>query len=91
MIKRMPYHSPPAKAGAFYPPTPHFTTSPMPEGDTIFRAATTLRPAMEGGVIEHAPAWDGAVPVSPDYEQALRAHFRANRGWTATSLEARAT
>jgi endonuclease-8 len=26
----------------------------MPEGDTIFRTATTLRPAMEGGVIENA-------------------------------------
>jgi endonuclease VIII len=26
----------------------------MPEGDTIFRSATTLRPAMEGGVIEDA-------------------------------------
>ena len=26
----------------------------MPEGDTIFRSATTLRPAMEGRVIEDA-------------------------------------
>lgn len=33
----------------------------MPEGDTIFRSAATLRPAVEGGAIESVRARDGIV------------------------------
>lgn len=35
----------------------------MPEGDTIFRAAATLRPAMQGGVIESARLRDRQFEV----------------------------
>jgi endonuclease-8 len=49
----------------------------MPEGDTIFRSATTLRPAMEGRVIDDAQIRD--------------CQFECNRivGRTVTSVEAR--
>ena len=49
----------------------------MPEGDTIFRAATTLRPAMEGRVIEDARIRDR--------------QFECDRiiGSTVTGIEAR--
>ena len=49
----------------------------MPEGDTIFRTATTLRPAMEGGVIERATVRDGFI--EPD----------SLTGGTVKSIEAR--
>jgi endonuclease-8 len=35
----------------------------MPEGDTLYRTATTLRPAMEGGVIESAELRDRQFDV----------------------------
>jgi endonuclease VIII len=49
----------------------------MPEGDTIFRSATTLRPAMEGRVIEDARIRDSQF----DCERIL--------GWAVTGVEAR--
>lgn len=37
----------------------------MPEGDTIYRTAATLRRAIEGGRIETAHACDGAIDCGP--------------------------